>query len=717
MIYKGKAIKLVELDAGVLQLEFDLQGETVNKFNTEASRELTEVVGQLESREGTRGLLIVSGKDSFIVGADVMEFGAIFQSGRAAIAQHVAAIAKLFNRIEELPFPTVVAVNGFALGGGFEICLACDFRIAATTAKVGLPEVKLGILPGWGGTVRLPRIIGVDTALEWMATGQEQDAQAALKAGAVDGIADPVNLRSVAEVTLRQAMSGKLDYQARREQKRSPLRHNKTESLLAFESAKMLVAAKAGKNYPAPVTIVETVQRAARSARDAAQKIELEAFVNLTQLSATRALVGLFVNDQLLMKKAKRMQTTVTRPVSRAAVIGAGVMGGGIAYQSASKGIPVVMKDITQTGLDAGMSEATNLVGKQVERGKVAPAEAVALLARISPTLNYEQVVTADLVVEAVVEHPKVKIKVLGEVEQQMPQDAVLCSNTSTISISLLARGLQRPQSFCGMHFFNPVHKMPLVEVIRGEQTSDETIARTVAYAAALGKKVVVVNDCPGFLVNRVLFPYFSAFSLLLHEGADYQRIDRVMEGFGWPMGPAQLLDVVGMDVAVHADKVMAEGFPERMQRNYKSAMEVLYENGRLGQKTGRGFYDYELDKKGRLAKIESPESHELVRSPATASKSFTDDDIVARMMVPMAIEVARCLEERIVETPSEADMALIYGLGFPPFRGGVCQWIDDMGAAAFVAMARNYESTGPLYALTDGLRRMALEGKRFYPV
>ncbi len=717
MIFKGKAIKLVELDTGVLQLEFDLQDESVNKFNTETSGELAEVVGTLESRAGIEGLLIVSNKDSFIVGADVMEFGPIFQSGRGAIARHVGATAQLFNRIEELPFPTVVAINGFALGGGFEICLACDFRIMATTARVGLPEVKLGILPGWGGTVRLPRITGVDTALEWMATGQEQGAQAALKSGAVDGIADPANLRTAAEMMLRQAISGKLDYRTRREQKRSALRHNKTESLLTFESAKMLVAAKAGKHYPAPVTIVETVQKAARLTRDAAQKIELEAFVTLTQLSATRALVGLFVNDQLITKKAKRMQATVSQPVGRAAVIGAGVMGGGIAYQSASKGIPVVMKDIAQAGLDAGMSEAGKLVGKQVERGKIAPAEAVAVLARIAPTLNYEQVASADLVVEAVVEHPQIKIKVLGEVEQNLADGAVLCSNTSTISISLLARGLKRPQNFCGMHFFNPVHKMPLVEVIRGEQTSDETIARTVAYASALGKKVVVVNDCPGFLVNRVLFPYFSAFSLLLHEGADFQKIDRVMEGFGWPMGPAELLDVVGMDVAVHADKVMAEGFPDRMQHTYKSAMEVLYEAKRLGQKTGHGFYDYELDKKGRPAKTVSPEAQELVNAATGSRKSFTDDDIVARMMIPMAIEVARCLEERIVETPSEADMALIYGLGFPPFRGGVCRWIDDMGAAAFVAMARYYESTGPLYTVTESLRRMALEGKRFYPV
>lgn len=713
MTYNGSAIQLTELDTDLLHMQFNLQEESVNKFNALASKEFSEVLDLLEQTP-PKGLLISSAKESFIVGADVMEFGAVFAHGRAGIAQHVAINARAFNRLEDLPCPTVVAINGYAFGGGFELCLACDFRLMSSTARVGLPEVKLGILPGWGGTVRLPRLAGLDTALEWMATGNEQNAQAALKAGVVDGVVAPEDLVASAGQILRRAVSGTLEYQSRRVQKQAPLKHNATESLMAFETAKMLVLAKAGKNYPAPVAIVETVQKAARHSRDNAQKIELESFVNLTQTSAAKALVGLFVNDQMLSKKARRWEKANTAPVKSAAVLGAGIMGGGIAYQSASRKIPIRMKDIAQAGLDAGMAEASKLLTRQLERGKITAPEMLQVLHGISPVLTYDGFDETDIVIEAVVERLDVKQKVLGEVEALIRQDAVLCSNTSTISIDRLAEKLKRPENFCGMHFFNPVHKMPLVEVIRGSKTSDATVARTVSYATSLGKKAVVVKNCPGFFVNRVLFPYFAGFSMLLRDGADYRQVDRVMERFGWPMGPAWLLDVVGMDVAVHADRVMSEGFPDRMRRDYKSAMEALYEADRLGQKNSQGFYDHQTDRKGRPEKVSSEAALQLVKSVQAKNEDFSDEDIVARTMIPMAIEVVRCLEEGIIDSPGDADIALIYGLGFPPFRGGVFRWIDDMGIAAFAATARNYEHLGPLYTMTESLRAQALSGESF---
>lgn len=713
MTYNGSAIQLTELDNDLFHMQFNLQGESVNKFNTLASREFSEVLDLLE-RTPPKGLLVSSAKDSFIVGADVMEFGAVFAHGRAGIARHVAVNAQAFNRLEDLPFPTVVAINGYAFGGGFELCLACDFRLMSSAARVGLPEVKLGILPGWGGTVRLPRLAGLDTALEWMATGAEQSAQAALKAGVVDGVVAPGNLMASAEQLLRRAVSGSLDYQGGRAQKQAPLKHNATESLMAFETAKMVVASKAGKNYPAPVAIVETVQKAARHTRENAQKIELESFVNLTQTSAAKALVGLFVNDQMLSKKARQWEKACPSPVKAAAVLGAGTMGGGIAYQSASRQIPIRMKDIARAGLDAGMAEASRLLTGQLERDRITVPEMLKVLQSITPVLGYDGFDEADIVVEAVVERVDIKQQVLAEVESCLRHDAVLCSNTSTISIDRLAEKLSRPENFCGMHFFNPVHKMPLVEVIRGSKTSEAAIARTVAYATALGKKAVVVRNCPGFFVNRVLFPYFAGFSMLLRDGADYRKVDRVMERFGWPMGPAWLLDVVGMDVAVHAERVMSEGFPDRMGRDYKSAMETLYESGRLGQKNGQGFYDYQMDRKGRPEKTASEAGLLQVKSVQLKNENFSDEDIIARTMMPMAIEVVRCLEEGIIESPGDADMALIYGLGFPPFRGGIFRWIDDMGIAAFAATARNYEHLGPLYSMTDTLRKMALSGESF---
>jgi 3-hydroxyacyl-CoA dehydrogenase/enoyl-CoA hydratase/3-hydroxybutyryl-CoA epimerase/enoyl-CoA isomerase len=337
------------------------------------------------------------------------------------------------------------------------------------------------------------------------------------------------------------------------------------------------------------------------------------------------------------------------------------------------------------------------------------------VLNSITPTLNYGDFKNVDLVVEAVVENPKVKDAVLRETEDAVREDTILTSNTSTISINKLAANLKRPENFCGMHFFNPVHMMPLVEVIRGEKTSDRAIATTVAYAKAMGKTPIVVNDCPGFLVNRVLFPYFGGFSGLIRDGADFQKVDKVMEKFGWPMGPAYLLDVVGMDTAKHANEVMAEGFPERMKADFKSAVEVMFENERYGQKNDKGFYKYETDKKGKQKKVVDEESYKLLEPVVQGKKDFDEDEIIARMMIPLCLETVRCLEDGIVEDPADADMGLIYGIGFPPFRGGALRYIDDMGVDTFVEMTEKYADLGPLYQPTEKLREMAKNGEKFF--
>ncbi|MCG8672835.1 MAG: 3-hydroxyacyl-CoA dehydrogenase NAD-binding domain-containing protein, partial [Pseudomonadales bacterium] len=394
---------------------------------------------------------------------------------------------------------------------------------------------------------------------------------------------------------------------------------------------------------------------------------------------------------------------------------GAGIMGGGIAYQSASKGTPIIMKDIADPALDLGMSEATKLLSKRVSRKKMKPEKMGAVLSSIRPTLNYGDFSEVDIVVEAVVENPKVKQAVLAETEKQLKDGAILASNTSTISITHLAEALEKPENFVGMHFFNPVHMMPLVEVIRGEKSSDEAVATTVAYAKKMGKTPVVVNDCPGFLVNRVLFPYFGGFGMLLRDGADFQKVDKVMERWGWPMGPAYLMDVVGIDTGVHAAGVMAEGFPERMQYDHKDASEVMFENERYGQKNGVGFYKYETDKKGKPKKVVDETTYELLKPIVAEPKEFEDDDIIARLMIPMCLEVVRCLEDNIVSNVPDADMSLIFGVGFPPFRGGALRYIDSMGTAAFVELCDKYKDLGALYEPTEKLREMAANGETFY--
>ena len=714
-MFQGKALKVSLLPDGIAELTFDLQGESVNKFSLLVVSELQQVLDLLEKATDIKGLLIKSAKDVFIVGADIMEFGAVFASGPEQITSHLATNNRNFCRLEDLPFPTVVAINGFALGGGLEFCLACDYRIASTAAKVGLPETKLGIIPGWGGTVRLPRVAGLDTAVEWIAAGKENDAEAALTARVVDAVVDPAKLNDAALNCLQQCISGKFDYQARRAQKKSPLKLNFIESMMAFETSKAFVGGQAGRNYPAPVSAIKAMQKAADKGREEALQAEAENFAKMAQTPVAQSLVGIFVNEQILSKKAKVWEKKADKKIARAAVLGAGIMGGGIAYQSALKGVPIKLKDIAQQGIDLGLAEANKLLSKRVERKKLSASEMGNVLNRIEPALTYDGFDHVDIVVEAVVENPKVKKAVLAEVESKVSSDTVLASNTSTISITYLSEGLERPENFCGMHFFNPVHMMPLVEVIRGEKTSDNAVARTVAYANAMGKKPIVVKDCPGFLVNRVLFPYLAGFAMLLRDGVDFQRIDKLMETWGWPMGPAYLLDVVGIDTAVHAEKVMANGFPDRMQRDFTSCTDALFTAGRLGQKNEKGFYNYELDKKGKPAKVVAAEVADILKPTVQGAIEISDEDIVARMMIPMATELTRCLDEGIVETAAEADMALVYGTGFPPFRGGVFRWIDFIGAQTFCDMAAKFTALGELYQAPDSLKAKAANNQKFY--
>ncbi len=714
MIYQGKALEVKTLSDGNAELTFDLKGESINKLSTAVILELEEAVAALQKQQDIKGLLVTSAKEAFIVGADITEFHSVFGKSEDFLVEMNLKVHQLFNRIEDLPYPTVTAINGLALGGGCEMLLTTDFRVMAEKAKIGLPETKLGIIPGWGGCVRLPRMIGADNAIEWIAGGTENKAEVALKVGAVDAVVPLEQLRETALDILAEAQAGNLNWEARREEKKAPLKLNPVESMMVFETAKGFVAGKAGPHYPAPVEAIKAIQKGATAKREKAQEVEAKTFAKMAKTDVCFNLVGLFLNDQLVKKKAGAYEKQVN-PTKKAAVLGAGIMGGGVAYQSASKGTPIMMKDINEEALQLGLKEANKLLSKQVQRKKITADQMGEALARIRPTLSYGDFKDVDLTVEAVVENPKVKSAVLAELEDQVAEDAIITSNTSTISITSLAKNLKRPENFCGMHFFNPVHRMPLVEVIRGEKSSETAIAATVAYAKQMGKTPIVVNDCPGFLVNRVLFPYFGGFIGLLEQGADFQKVDKVMEKFGWPMGPAYLLDVVGLDTALHANEVMAEGFPERMKRDGKTILNVMNEEGRLGQKNDTGFYRYEEDRKGKPKKVFDASTYELIKPLIQEACELTEEDIIARMMVPLCLETVRCLEDGIVETPAEADMALIYGIGFPPFRGGALRYIDALGVKAFVELADSLAELGPLYSPTDKLREMAEKSQSFY--
>lgn len=714
MIYQAEQLSVTLLEGGIAELKYDAKGP-VNKFDQATLQALTEAVKVLQTNSDIKGLIQTSGKGAFIVGADITEFLELFKLPDAELLGWLEQANAVFNAIEDLPYPTISAINGHALGGGCEAILATDFRVADTTARIGLPETKLGIMPGFGGTVRLPRLIGADNAVEWITTGKDYKAPAALKFGVVDAVVAPEKLRDAALSMIKDAIAGKLDWQSRRAQKQAPLGLNKIEATMSFSTALGMVYAKAGKHYPAPTAAVKTIEAAARMDRTGALGVEAATFIKLAKTDAAHALVGLFLSDQALKTAAKKAAKT-GKATNKAAVLGAGIMGGGIAYQSAVKGTPVIMKDINDAALELGMATASGLLTSQLKRGRIDGTILAKVISSITPTLSYNSVDEADIIVEAVVENPKIKAAVLAELEDNVSADTVITSNTSTIPINVLAKSLKRPEQFCGMHFFNPVHKMPLVEIIRGEKSSDETIATTVAYAAKMGKTPIVVNDCPGFFVNRVLFPYFFGFSKLIADGADFVAVDKVMEKqFGWPMGPAYLLDVVGIDTGHHAAAVMADGFPERMAKTGKDAIDVMFDATRYGQKNGVGFYAYAKDRRGRMQKTADAKSYELLAEVASAKTNFSKEDIIARCMIPMINEVVRCLEEGIVATPGDADMALIYGIGFPPFRGGVFRYLDTMGLDKYIELADSFADLGPLYQVTDGLRQRAAAGKTFY--
>jgi 3-hydroxyacyl-CoA dehydrogenase/enoyl-CoA hydratase/3-hydroxybutyryl-CoA epimerase/enoyl-CoA isomerase len=716
MIYSGEALSITKTDNGVAHLVFDRKSGSVNKFDRLTVDELKAALDKLDAAPKVTGLIVSSAKKAFLVGADITEFTAMFSRPDDKVAENLRHNGDNFRRLESLVYPVVVAIDGFALGGGLEFCLACDIRIASESARIGLPETGLGILPGWGGTTRLPRIAGVQTALEWITSAGQYDARAALDAGVVNFIVPTEELMSKAAAVLADCQSGVLDYQAARAKKETSAAETVAESKAIGEEWSANVASKFGVHYPAPGLALKSVLQGLNKSLDEALEIERQCFVAACKTDQAKALVGNFLSDQYLMNCAKERAGNVAAPAALAGVLGAGIMGGGIAYQSALTGTPAIMKDIVQDGLDLGMREAASLLSRLVKKGRMTEDKKAAVLASITPALEYgDDFKKVDVLVEAVVENIKVKHKVLTDVETRISPSAIICSNTSTLPITELAEPLARPQQFCGMHFFNPVHAMLLVEIIRGAETSEETINRAVAYALSLKKKPIVVNDCPGFLVNRVLFAYFAGFLRLIHDGADYEAVDQAMEKWGWPMGPAYLADVVGLDTMQHCDNVLAEAYARRFSRDFKSWYQVAIDHGGLGQKNGKGFYTYSVVE-GRRSKAVNDEVKTSITALAKPAKAFTEAEMVERIMVPMAIEMAYALEENIVASPEEADIALLYGVGFPRFRGGVARWMDAVGLQAFCDMADKYAGElGPLYEVTARQREMAANGETYY--
>jgi 3-hydroxyacyl-CoA dehydrogenase/enoyl-CoA hydratase/3-hydroxybutyryl-CoA epimerase/enoyl-CoA isomerase len=724
VIFKGSSLELTMVNENFLELIFDSKKRPINVFDQITIDQLMHALSIAESQSNINGLIFSSAKSIFIAGADIDELSQIFKSdikphnSRLEIFFDKANTA--FNKIESLPFPTVACIGGFALGGGFELCLACDFRILTSKAIVGLPEAKLGIIPGWGGTVRLPRVIGLHKALEWIITGKHKTPNEALSDGAVDAVIDSSKLLEESLNILKAAFDEKSGYKRRRDQKQKPLLIETTKIIETKEFFSKYISSKIGSYYPAPSVALEVICGTINVSQDEARTTEYEAFQKLTKTPECRSLMGLFMNDQYVISKAKRLSKNCLVTVSHVTVLGAGIMGGGIAYQNAIKGFSVLMKDISDSSLLMGINEVKKLLTKSISIDKISNSDAESVLSRIKPSINYEDTKKTTIVIEAIVENKTMKSEVLTEIEKQLPTNAILSSNTSTISIDFLASNLIHPDRFCGIHFFNPVHVMPLVEIVRGKRTSNETIELAVAHAIKLGKKPIVVNDCPGFLVNRILFPAIFAFDMMIVDGADFQQIDSAIEDWGWPMGPAYLVDVIGLDTAISCFATIISGYPNRMKDVYDvSPTCILCEKNRFGQKNKQGFYGYVEDDKGKPKKYFDKKVLQILKPYIQGSDlsdyKFDAVTILHRFMIPMCIEAALCLEEGIVDSPSEIDMSIVYGLGFPAFRGGLLRWMDEIGLNNFCKLADKFAHLGNLYRPTSKMRKMARENIKYY--
>jgi len=724
-------------DPDIAVLTFDDPRKGANVLSSTVLAELERHLDELEKRVGLRGLILRSGKPgSFIAGADLREFAASFDAPREQILAMCHRGRKLFARLSQFSAVTIAAIDGICVGGGAELAIWCDRRILTVDAKTqfGFPEVKLGLFPGWGGTARASRIVGLGNAVEMVTSGESIDAKMAAAMGLandtvsaddapVDAKASPGSKAPTAAgptladrlleaaVRMVQAEAASSDYLADRKRWAGPIVESETELGFLGATASGYIQSQTGGHYPAPLAALEVMLGAAGLPLDAACDQEAEGMAGLFGTPVNRALINVFfLTDHNKKDQGVDRPGVVPRPVKSVSVIGAGIMGAGIASANLRRQVPVAVTDASEPALAEGVRHVLEEVSYNKQTKGPDAERAIRFAPLLNATVSDTEIARADLVIEAVVENLDVKKKLYARLEPLLGADAVLASNTSTIQITKLAQGLKHPDRFIGIHFFNPVRKMLLVEVIRGRETSDETVATAVAYAKSIGKSPIVVHDGPGFLVNRLLFPYLNESLELLTEGASIKAIERAATDFGMPMGPLALYDMVGLDTSVYAGRVMWEAFPDRTGAS--PILPAMVKAGRLGQKSGRGFFLYR-DKKGRCEP--DPALADWLATYRRGERKISSDEITTRLLLPMVLEATRILEAKLVRDVRDVDLGVIFGLGFPPFRGGLLYWADTLGAAKIVERLKPFEALGPRLQPTPLLLEMAASGKKFY--
>ena len=714
---------------GIVTVAIDTPGRRYNVLDESLLTEFESLVAMFERDVDTRVVAFTSAKESgFLAGADVRQI-ADLQTARQAMDISDRG-QRLFDRIERLPIPTVAVIHGPCLGGGLEFALACRHRVARDdcSTRLGLPEVRLGLLPAWGGTQRLPELVGVVAALPMILQGKKVSARQAAAMGLVDAAFPHARFDREVERFVSQLSAQSHPGLSRRRVRRPLLRRGVNNTRLGrwfvFRAAKRRIRDRK-KHYPAAAAALDAVECGAQRSREEGLLREGQSIGRLLFTRTCRNLLELFFQRE----RARRGDTWVggdgapsppdQQAIGRVGVVGAGVMGAGIAQLAAYRGFQVVLKDVDDAAVATGMNRIRKLLDGSVAKGRLPENEAAARLQAVMPTIDWRSLEDVDLVIEAVVERQVVKRQVFEELQRRLKPAAILATNTSSLSVEQLGRTMRCPARIAGLHFFNPVHRMELVEVVRTHETSDETVRRLVRFVRRLGKTPIVVNDSPGFLVNRILFPYLGEAVRMVYEGVAVETVDREMREFGMPMGPLELLDRIGLDVAAHVATAMSPVLCD--PGPVASRLTEMVDRGWLGEKSARGFYRYRHGRRGRPNRWD-PEEIGTRTPPALA---LADDDAAARLtdvqrrlVYQLINEASRCLGEGVVAEPWIVDLAMVLATGFAPFRGGPLRLADELGVDRVVSELRGLRhSEGERFTPSATLRSMGELGDRFYPV
>ena len=714
------AFSLQRNDNGVAYLVMDVIGETMNTLKAEFAQQVADVLSEIKADKSIIALVLCSGKkDSFVAGADIKMIDEC--NSRDEVIGLSRQGQMIFAQLENLSIPVVAAIHGACLGGGLELAMACHARICSDDNKtaLGLPEVQLGLLPGGGGTQRLPKLVGVQKALDMMLTGKQLRAKQAVKAGLVDDmVPNSILLDTAAKLALTLSERGKFTRKTKRKQSLVDklLENNSAGRNIVYQQAQKSVLSKTKGNYPAPIKIIDCVRVGLESSPAKGYQIEAEHFADLVMTEESAQLRNLFFATTV-MKKEQGVEGVLPEKIATAGVLGGGLMGGGIAFVTASKAkIPTRIKDINHQGISHALKYSFDLLDKKVKRRFILKSEMQKQLSMITGAVNYSGFKKVDMVVEAVFEDLSLKQDMVVAVEENTNENTIFASNTSSLPIGKIAEKAKRPENVIGLHYFSPVDKMPLVEIIPHEGTSDKTISTTVAFAKKQGKTPIVVKDKAGFYVNRILAPYMNEAAILLLSGEPIDKIDNALVKFGFPVGPMQLLDEVGIDVGAKIGPILQADLGERFAA--PDAFDKLLGDDRLGKKSKKGFYLYGTKaKKGKKQVDESIYSLLSITANGNApTGSLSAEEIAKRCTFMMLNEAARCVDEKIVRNARDGDIGAIFGIGFPPFLGGPLRYIDKVGVKSLVAQLSQWADVhGERYTPCSALVAMAEQDKGFY--